>query len=148
MSHILSSRRLYGLIILFLILSSFHPNSPYDAVDNIYARSKGRLSYEGMLFMKQNFIPHIEPCRPIPKDGGGLWACVYQDGLIVYNCFRRCRGTIEAATLFLGLGENEDCDSFVVVNGKPQQVCYPKMARDLYRYHGQVIKIQRIRSCM
>ncbi|MGB8193741.1 MAG: hypothetical protein WCF67_17550, partial [Chitinophagaceae bacterium] len=48
------------LFFLFINLSSFHAYNPKDAVDVLHAKAKGRLSKEGVLFMKQNFIHHID----------------------------------------------------------------------------------------
>ena len=97
---------------------------PTDEIDEIYNNCHGRLSKKGVAFIKQNFIYHTEPCRKIPEDGGGLWRCTYSKGLVVYNCFRRCRGSVEAAKYFLGLS-NGDCDAFRFVNNQKKTCAIP-----------------------
>lgn len=105
-----------------------------------------RLSKEGAVFLKMHFVHHTEPCQSISDVGGWVWRCTHSDGFTTYNCFRKCRGTIEAARLFLGLNKDEDCDSFTIVNGKQQSVCYPQQASQIVRDHGAVTAIEIIRG--
>jgi hypothetical protein len=137
----------FAFCFLLITLSSFNNKPFYDSIDDLYVQANGRLSQEGVTYIRQNFIYHTEPCVKIPSDGGGLWRCVYRDGLVVYNCFRSCRGSIEAGRYFLGISGG-DCDAFTIINGKKETVCYPRDADVLLRYHGQVIAIQRFRSCL
>lgn len=146
-SFVLYYLKTFIIIFLLIRLSSSTSTSVNDAVDVLYAQSNGRLSEAGAAFIRRNFVYHVEPCRKIPDDGGGLWRCVYSSGLIVYNCFRKCRGSIEAGRYFLGISGG-DCDSFTIVNGKQKTVCYPQQADALFRNHGQVIAIERIGPCL
>jgi hypothetical protein len=135
------------LSFMVIILLSFNYKRVNDPIDDLYQQANGRLSVQGALFIRQNFVYHIDPCRRIPDDGGALWKCVYSNGLVVYNCFRRCRGSIEAGRYFLGISDG-DCDAFTFVNNQRKSVCYPGQANILLSYCGQVIAIERIGPCL
>lgn len=139
----LRNRLIY--LLLFMLVSSFNSNQT-DEVDALYKSANNRLSKEGVIFLRNHFVKHKEPCRSIADAGGWVWRCTHRDGYTTYNCFRKCRGTIEAAKLFLGLGNTEDCDSFTMVNGKRQSVCYPNQVDQIVRDHGQVVAIEIIRE--
>lgn len=106
-----------AFLLLFMLVSSFNSNQK-DEIDALYQAAHNRLSKQGALFLKNHFVYHKEPCLSIAVAGGWVWRCTHSDGFTTYNCFRKCRGTIEAARLFLGLNTDEDCDSFTMVNGK------------------------------
>jgi hypothetical protein len=132
-----------GFCLLFII--SF-ANPPHDPIDSLYRSANGRLSQQGAAFLKTHFVQHTEPCQSIGVVGGWVWRCLHKDGFAVYNCFRKCRGTIEAASLFLGLNDNEDCDSFILVKGKRQKICYPRQAAEIVKDHGPVTAVEIIRE--
>jgi hypothetical protein len=138
---------LAGCILTFclILLSSFDFNQE-DQVNELYQLAEKRLSKEGAMFLKNHFVKHTEPCKSIADVGGWVWRCTLRDGFATYNCFRKCRGTIEVARLFLGLNKDEDCDSFKMVNGKRESVCYPKQATQIVRDHGPVTAIEIIRG--
>lgn len=140
-------RSIYAVsgLFLFIVISSFNV-APDDEVDQLYKSSHNRLSKQGVVFLKKHFVRHTEPCESISKVGGWVWKCTHRDGFATYNCFKKCRGTIEAARLFLGLNEDEDCDSFTLVNGEQKEVCYPKQATKIVNDHGTVIAIEIIRA--
>lgn len=141
------TRLIYTISCLFLLIvvSAFN-SSPKDEVEILYQSAHNRLSKKGAQFLRRNFVPHTEPCRSISDVGGWVWRCTHSDGFATYNCFRKCRGTIEAARLFLGLTEDEDCDSFTMINGNKRTVCYPRQASQIVRAHGTVIAIEIIRA--
>jgi hypothetical protein len=116
-------------------------------IEQLYRSSNGRLSMQGALFLQKNYVPHREPCEKVSDVGGWYWKCVYADGLVVFNCFRKCRGTVEVAQLFLGLNSNTDCDSYTMVNGERKKICYPGQAAAIFQYHGAVIAIQQLNEC-
>jgi len=139
--------KIYGWNLAFLFLTLISMPSFADEIDNIYQSANGRLSKQGVLFLRQYYVAHNDPCERVSDVGGWWWKCTYQDGLVVYNCFRKCRGTIEAARLFLGLNTNKDCDSHTMINGERKNVCYPDQAIVIVRYHGPVIAIERLNEC-
>jgi hypothetical protein len=128
------------LFLLFVFSSSIQPLN--NEIDTLYQSANGRLSQPGAASLRTHFVKHTEPCQRIFLVAGWVWRCLHKDGFAVYNCFRKCRGTIEAANLFLGLTNNEDCDSFILVNGKRQKVCYPRQAADIVRDRGPVTAIE------
>ncbi len=146
-SSLLGIRFIHSMncLILFILISSFI-DDPGKEVDALYQSAENRLSKQGALFLKNHLVYHTEPCRSISNVGGWVWRCTHSDGFVTYNCFRKCRGTIEAARLFLGLNKDEDCDSFIIVNGKRKAVCYPQQAAQIVADHGTVAAIEIIRG--
>jgi hypothetical protein len=133
-----------GAVLLTMIASSVLA----DVVDDLQRRSGGRLSNQGANYLRRNWIAHSEPCRKVSDVGGSFWAITYGDGFEVYNCFRKCRGTEEVASYFLGIAQG-DCDSFTQDGaGRRQKVCFPGAAGTLVQQHGAAIAIGRRNDCM
>jgi len=123
------------------------PSEAQNSANAIYKAANGRLSYEGAVYLQNNWRNETTPCPKIPKVGGRLWIVQYQSGFRVGNCFRKCRGSMSAAKYFLGLGSG-DCDSmYEDQNGNLQTVCFPEDAAVIVRDHGSVVKIYPARSC-
>jgi hypothetical protein len=138
-----------GYFLLFLainFLSAFSTNLRSD-VQQIYRQANGRLSPEGASNLDKYYVASTTDCRGIDQIGGWLWRCIYKDGFSTYNCFRKCRGSIEVANYFLGLVDG-DCDSFSESNGSLSKVCYSlDSAKKYYRVHGSVITIRLVKEC-
>lgn len=146
---IVFAKTLRNYFLLFLIihfLSAFSITLRSD-VEQIYKAAKGRLSDVGAICLDKYYISSTLPCDPIDKVGGWQWKCTYKDGYTVYNCFRKCRGTMEVANYFLGLVQG-DCDACSLLNGVKSKVCYSdNAARGHFQKHGPVIAIRRIKEC-
>jgi len=118
-----------------------------EQVQDLQDRSRGALSCKGFKFLCENWISESEPCLSVSGAGGSLWNVKYKNGFKVYNCFRKCRGTDNVATYFLGLSAG-DCDSWYEgADGVGIQVCYPREARELIRHNGPVIAVIRGSEC-
>jgi hypothetical protein len=120
-------------------------NELFDLLDQLKVQSSGRLSPQGVTFLRENWVIHSEPCLSIGKAGGWIWAATYTDGFMVYTVVRNCRGTFEIATYFLGLSSG-DCDSWYMdASGNQKHVCFPGDARNLFSLHGAIVAIQRMK---
>lgn len=118
-----------------------------DAVDDIVARAGRRLSHDAAPTLRAQWVPHQDPCRPVGSIGGTWWAAAYQDGFEIYNCFRKCRGTHETASYFLGLSRG-DCDSWYFDPRRNRRhVCLPRDVDALVRIHGPIISVEPRGPC-
>lgn len=117
-------------------------------LDNLKKAAGARLSEQGANYLKEHWIPESTDCKKISDIGGWYWAVTYQDGFAVFNCFRKCRGTYNTASYFLGLATKEDCDSWYKDRaGNQYSLCFPRDAQTLVSIHGPVIAVQRLSEC-
>ncbi|TAK65857.1 MAG: DUF1036 domain-containing protein [Bacteroidetes bacterium] len=118
-----------------LTSSSERENAPRGDWSFYSAITKtGLLSQRGWNFLLNNYVPHREPCDPIPDAGGNMWVVQYHDGYIVGNLCRLCRGSAELIDYFTGQGDG-DCDAR---DSQGREYCFPRDAITLVKSHGLI----------
>jgi hypothetical protein len=146
-------RRCVSLVAVLVGMSLSWRNVRADAVDDLRIAAGNRLSDKASTFFREgcpnciHWVQHTEPCRKVSDVGGWWWAATCADGFVVYNCFRKCRGTNEVAYYFLGLNVQGDCDAWSKRYGRANRICFPRDAQALANAHGPIIAIRRLGEC-
>jgi len=119
-----------------------------DSVDYLEQIGGGRLGLAGAAFLRENCVLASVPCKRVSAIGGWWWAAKYSDGPVVFNCFRKCRGSCDTALYVLGVNTDTDCHAwFGDAAGRRRQLCFPRDALALTKQHGPLLAIQRLKEC-